>query len=113
MQPFQPANRMHGWQAERRPLPLTRRRHFLGTPARLGQEQLGLGFTVSGLLGLAFSGAVAYSGIYTGSRAKGFAAVVGWTAGVLGILGGLGTVLTLAGVAVYDRARAAVEEPAA
>lgn len=78
--------------------PAPRRAHFLGTPARLGQDVLGLGVVTAGFVGVTVAAASAYAGIYTGTHAKGFGSAVGWVVGVLSILGGLGTVLTLAGV---------------
>lgn len=77
-----------------------RHAHFLGTPARLGQDSLGLSVVTAGVVGLAFSAASAYAGIYTGTHAPGVGSVVGWVVGVIGILSGVGTVLMLAGAAI-------------
>lgn len=95
MTPYYPATQMG--QQRWSPAP---QRYMAGTPARMGQSYFGLGVTAAGLIGLALSSAVAYVGIRTGSKEKGFGSVVGWVVGVMGVISGLGTLAGLAGVAL-------------
>ena len=105
MTPFYMATAPQGYQPRWSPAPRRQVAHFVGSPARLGQDYAGMSVLAAGLFGIGASAALAYTGIYTGTHAKGWLAVgVGWVVGVIGILSGLGVILTLAGVGLLAAA---------
>ncbi len=87
------------------PAPAARPRTMARTQARrMGQTG---GDFVGGIVNLALSGATTYVGLWTGMNQKGVLSIAGW---VVGIAGGLSTLMKLGDVA--SAAAGAVSAPA-